>query len=103
MAIIDQYRSLLTVLVEFEVDPSECDDHVSSLKSFINEVVKKQEGFISANLHTSLDKKKVVNYAQWKNEECFQNFFKTMEGDELTSKMLEKKHHITFLKVVHAS
>ena len=28
-------------------------------------------GFISANIHRSLDRTKVVNYAQWKTREAF--------------------------------
>ncbi|MCR9206401.1 MAG: antibiotic biosynthesis monooxygenase [Halobacteriovoraceae bacterium] len=103
MAIIDQYRSLLTVLVEFEIDPNECDQHVANIKEFLNETVKKQEGFISANLHTSLDKSKVVNYAQWKNEECYQNFLNNPEVQKSGEKVTQKSFKVTLLKVAHAS
>jgi heme-degrading monooxygenase HmoA len=34
------------------------------------------EGFISANLHKSLDGTKVVNYAQWKSKEAFEKMLK---------------------------
>lgn len=103
MAIIDQYRSLLTVLIEFEVSPNECDQHVSNIVEFLNSTVKKQEGFISANLHVSLDKKKVVNYAQWKNQECFEKFFNDPESKKAGEKVFSAPTKLTFMKVVHAS
>lgn len=34
--------------------------------------MKKQEGFISANIHKSLDGTRVVNYAQWESKEAFE-------------------------------
>ena len=38
--------------------------------------MSKQEGFISANIHKSLDGTKVVNYAQWKSKEAFEKMLK---------------------------
>ena len=87
MAIIDQYRNILTVLIEFDVNPSECDSKIAFIKDFLNETVKNQPGFISANLHTSLDKAKIVNYAQWKSEEDFQKFI-DKEGKVGSGKVL---------------
>ena len=34
--------------------------------------MRHQPGFISANLHLSLDKKRIVNYAQWRSKEDFE-------------------------------
>jgi quinol monooxygenase YgiN len=39
-------------------------------------VMNKQEGFISANIHKSLDGTRVVNYAQWKSREAFEKMLK---------------------------
>jgi len=38
--------------------------------------MSQQEGFISANLHKSLDGTKVVNYAQWKSKDAFEKMLK---------------------------
>ncbi len=103
MAIIDQYRNILTVLIEFDVEPEKCDEHIAHIKSFLNEIVKKQPGFISANLHVSLDKKKIVNYAQWKNEQDYQNFLDNKEAQQAGSEVLKIQPKETWLKVAHAS
>jgi heme-degrading monooxygenase HmoA len=34
--------------------------------------MKHAPGFVSANIHRSLDGKKVVNYAQWESKEAFE-------------------------------
>jgi heme-degrading monooxygenase HmoA len=41
-------------------------------------VMSQQEGFISANLHKSLDGTPVVNYAQWKSKEAFEKMLKNL-------------------------
>ena len=40
----------------------------------------KQEGFISSNIHRSLDGTRVVNYAQWKNQESFEKMLKNTKA-----------------------
>lgn len=36
------------------------------------QIMKKQEGFISANIQRSLDGTAVVNYVQWKSKDAFE-------------------------------
>ncbi|MCF8060566.1 MAG: antibiotic biosynthesis monooxygenase [Bacteriovoracaceae bacterium] len=103
MAIIDQYRSILTVLIEFDVTPGECEEHLAEIKSFFNEVVRVQPGFISTNLHTSLDRTKIVNYAQWKTEQDYQNFLENSEAQKAGEKVLSLKPRTILLKVAFAS
>jgi heme-degrading monooxygenase HmoA len=43
------------------------------------EVMKKQPGYISANIHKSLDGTKVTNYAQWRTKEDFEAMLKNPE------------------------
>lgn len=103
MAIIDQYRNILTVLIEFEVTPEECDQHVANIVEFLTSTVKQQPGFISANLHTSLDKTKVINYAQWKSEADYQAFLDNEEAQAAASKVLKFEPRVTWMKVAFAS
>jgi len=103
MAVIDKYRDILTVLIEFEVDPKECDEHIKNIKEFFNNTVRKQPGFISANLHISLDRKKVVNYAQWKNEDFYNEFLNNKELQSAGEKVNLKNPRSTLLKVAFAS
>lgn len=42
--------------------------------------MKHQPGFISANIHRSLDGVRVVNYAQWKSKEAFENMLQNPEA-----------------------
>lgn len=103
MAIIDQYRNILTLLIEIDVAPEECDSQVAAIKTFLNEVVKQQPGFISSNLHTSIEKDKIINYAQWKNESDYQAF---LDNEDLQSKrkeVLKGEPRTVWMKVVHAS
>lgn len=103
MAVIDQYRDILTVLVEFDIDPTNCDEHIRKIKEFFNNVVRKQPGFISANLHLSLDKKKVINYAQWKNEDFYNEFLNNEEVQSAGKMVLIKDSKSILMKVAFAS
>jgi quinol monooxygenase YgiN len=103
VAVIDQYRNILTLMIEIDVTPEECDAQVVTIKNFLNEVVKTQPGFISSNLHVSLEKDKIVNYAQWKNESDYQAFLENEEVQKLRKKILKSEPRTIWMKVVHAS
>ena len=66
-------NKLTTVIIIFSVEPSQQDELITAIKEFL-EVVKTQPGFVSANLHQSIDGLKVANYAQWESIEVFQAF-----------------------------
>ena len=42
--------------------------------------MKKQEGFISANIQRSLDGTSVVNYAQWKSKDAFEKMLNNLQA-----------------------
>jgi quinol monooxygenase YgiN len=54
----------------FTVTPEQQHELVRLLTAFVEEVVRGMPGFISANLHRSVDGKRVVNYAQWESAEA---------------------------------
>ena len=73
MATLDLENQLVTVIVLFRVKEgtqSEVIEHVKGLFA----IAKKQPGFVSANLHRSLDGVKVANYAQWQDLESLESF-----------------------------
>lgn len=39
-------------------------------------------GFVSANIHRSLDGVRVVNYAQWKSKEAFEDMLKNFAAQK---------------------
>ncbi len=51
----------------FVVDPDRCEELLALLSRATEEVIRQLPGFVSANLHKSLDGTRVANYAQWKS------------------------------------
>jgi quinol monooxygenase YgiN len=65
-------RPLLTLINVFTVDPGQQQELVALLTDATEQTMKHLAGFISANIHRSLDGAKVVNYAQWESKEAFE-------------------------------
>ena len=69
----DGGSNLATVINVFTViEPANQQRLVDILVEATEKVMNKEEGFISANIHKSLDGTHVVNYAQWKSKEAFE-------------------------------
>ena len=79
-------NSLTTVIIIFSVEPSQQDDLIETIKEFL-EVVKTQPGFVSANLHKSIDGVKVANYAQWNSMDEFTAFRNNGEVQKKAEKL----------------
>jgi quinol monooxygenase YgiN len=45
--------------------PERSDELLEVVSEATEAVMQRQPGFISANLHVNLDRRRVVNYAQW--------------------------------------
>lgn len=103
MAVIDQYRSLLTVLIVFDVTPDQVDEHIANIKEFLLGTVKSQPGFVSANLHISTDRKRIVNYAQWRTEADYENFLANEEVQAKAKEVLKVEPKTTLMKVALAT
>jgi quinol monooxygenase YgiN len=73
---IDPDSKVITLVNVFTVEPNNQQRLVDLLIEATKKVVSQQEGFISANLHKSLDSTKVVNYAQWKSKEACEKMLK---------------------------
>lgn len=56
----------------FTVDPGRQLELLQALDDATRDVFMTLPGFISANLHTSLDGQRVINYAQWASEKQFE-------------------------------
>ena len=69
----DGSSNLATVINVYTViEPANQQRLVDILIEATEKVMNKEEGFISANIHKSLDGTHVVNYAQWKSKEAFE-------------------------------
>lgn len=72
MTKIDKDRNLMTLINVFTVVPDKQQELVDLLIDATQHTMQHLPGFISANIHRSLDGKKVVNYAQWESMEAFE-------------------------------
>jgi quinol monooxygenase YgiN len=72
MTTIQQPSPYATLINVFTVEPQRARDLVELLTIATNEVIQHLPGFISANIHLSADRTRVVNYAQWQSAEAFQ-------------------------------
>ena len=62
---------LVTLINVFTVDPKNQERLVELWQEGTDEVMRHLPGFISANVHRSLDGTKVINYAQWESVGAF--------------------------------
>jgi C-6 monooxygenase len=60
----------LTLINTYMVKPERADELIEFLSRSSQQTLRYVPGFISANLHLSLDRTKVVNYAQWVDAEA---------------------------------
>jgi quinol monooxygenase YgiN len=72
MSIIAKGSKVLTLINVFTVEPEKQQQLVAVLVEATDKAMKHLPGFVSANIHRSLDGKKVVNYAQWESMAAFE-------------------------------
>lgn len=62
------------VIFEFDIEPEEQQPLREGIEQLVRDIVSRQPGFVSANLHVSRDGRKVLNYFQWESLEAFEKF-----------------------------
>jgi len=72
MATITQDSTIVTLINVFTVTPDNQQRLVNVLVEATEATMNKLPGFISANIHKSLDGTRVTNYAQWASKEAFE-------------------------------
>lgn len=80
MSTIEKDRKILTLINIFTVAPEKQHELVALLLDATQKTMRHLPGFISANIHRSLDGKKVVNYAQWASMADFEAMRKNPEA-----------------------
>lgn len=60
-----------TLINVFTVEPERQRELVDLLEQATEQIMRHRPGFVSANIHASLDGERVVNYAQWRSREEF--------------------------------
>ena len=77
---IEAGAQLVTLINVFTVDPADQQHLIEHWQHATDDVMRHLPGFISANLHRSLDGTKVVNYAQWESQHAFQAMLQSPEA-----------------------
>jgi heme-degrading monooxygenase HmoA len=72
MTTITTANDVVTLINVFTVEPQQQQRLVDVLVTATETVIGKQPGFVSANIHKSLDGTRVANYAQWRSREDFE-------------------------------
>jgi quinol monooxygenase YgiN len=68
---LDPKDGYLTFINTFTVEPDNAERLLQALNNATEEIFRHQPGFISANLHISRDRRRVLNYAQWRCKEDY--------------------------------
>jgi quinol monooxygenase YgiN len=66
-------QDIATLINMFTVDPASQQQLVDMFDQATTQVIRHRPGFISANIHASLDGTRVVNYAQWRSADDLEN------------------------------
>ncbi len=81
-ATIDPQTGCLTLINVYEVEPEKQAELATALLESTENIIRHQPGFVSVSVHSSLDGKRVVNYAQWASQEHFETFMKKPETQD---------------------
>jgi heme-degrading monooxygenase HmoA len=82
MVKIAKANDVVTLINVFTVAPEDQQRLVDVLVEATQAVMRKQPGFVSANIHKSLDGTRVANYAQWRSREAFEAMLRDREAAE---------------------
>jgi heme-degrading monooxygenase HmoA len=82
MVTITKDNDVVTLINVFTVAPEDQQRLVDVLADATRAVMRKQPGFVSANIHRSLDGTRVTNYAQWRTREAFETMLQDQEAAE---------------------
>jgi quinol monooxygenase YgiN len=80
MTQISQTNDVVTLINVFTVEPENQQRLLDLLVEATESVMNKLPGFVSANLHKSFDGTRVINYAQWRSREAFQEMLDNPEA-----------------------
>lgn len=82
MATIATDQDVVTLVNVFNVSPERQQRLVDLLVEATRSVMNRLPGYVSANIHRSLDGTRVVNYAQWRRVEDFEAMLRDPQAQE---------------------
>lgn len=81
--ISSEYVTLINV---FTVAPESAEALANVLTAASAQVMRHIPGFVSANIHVSTDRTRVVNYAQWESTDAYKAMFDNADAGEHMTK-----------------
>ena len=75
MTTITAANDTATLINVFTVAPERAQELAATLHEATEQVMRHQPGFVSANIHISADRTRVVNYAQWASAGAYAAIF----------------------------
>jgi quinol monooxygenase YgiN len=75
-------NKVITLINVFTVEPQNQERLVKVLEKATEQVMQNLPGFVSANIHKSLDGTRVANYAQWKSKGDFEAMLQNHQAKE---------------------
>lgn len=79
---MSDHESTITLISTFTCAEVHQEELVTELDKATSEIFRHQPGFISVNIHASLDRTRVINYAQWASIDDFDALQKLPEVQE---------------------
>lgn len=100
---VDEQGHGMVLINVFTVDPDRQEELLHALEVATSTLFTTAPGFVSANLHTSLDGHRVINYAQWADLDSYQQTMRREDVQEhlLTSAALAESYDPTLVEVRH--
>ncbi|HEX7114656.1 MAG TPA: antibiotic biosynthesis monooxygenase [Steroidobacter sp.] len=86
---IDAQSGVVTLINIYEVEPRKQAELASALAEATETVMRHQPGFVSVNIHKSLDGCRIVNYAQWASKADFDRLMKNPQAQAQMKKFAE--------------
>lgn len=88
MTTLDPQDDYVTLINTFQVRPERAEALAEYLHH-ASEVMRKLPGFVSANLHVSEDRTRVVNYAQWRAKADLEAMYRNPQAQPHLKKAAE--------------
>ena len=96
MTTITPHTTHCTLINVFTVSPERQQELVDTLVGATEQVIRALPGFISANIHKSVDGVRVTNYAQWESVAALQAMLANPEANAHIEKCRVLAEHIDF-------
>ena len=92
MAMLQPKSGCLVLINTFKVAPERAEELLALLERATEQTMRFRPGFISANLHLSADRTRIVNYAQWRSRADFEAMLKDPAARVHSSQRERSRH-----------